>query len=664
MPDAAARRATVVMPPGTGKTLVGLWALEAEARDGRVGVVVLPTRPLIDQTLSAYRKFSSAIASGRIHVLVVASDCADASVERTTRADAIREFLVQHADAPVLVLSTYDSLHNVSAAVEAGASDRGARGGGDAAGSPIGLVVFDEAHYMAGRGQKYSFGLDDAKLRARRRLFLTGTPRIFTAHRGIDRSRGATSAGGGGGGIGGGGGDGGNASSVRSMDDVSRFGPIVYRLPFAQAVEDGLVVPLQLLVMNVSDAYARLCARLPALAVAVADESIAQEVAELAVAIASAMRDHRVSKAFSFHRTVKETRAFARAAQTLQPHLFPDGDGAEVQAVWGALGSERIEAVLARARESRRSIVANPKVLATGIDAPAVDLVVLAKPSESYVAVRQMVGRASRPSAGKREGCVLLPLRTTVADAGASAEGGVAGGSSGAAGGSDVADGSFGTAINVLKAMLEHDEALQQRLSAGLVELGRIGTRVNATAVLGGGGVTAVGVPLEVLQQQLGSALLRLGDPWDVWLGRLQAYVEEHGDCLVPYSHVTADGFNLGSWVSTQRQAYKGSKGGLSAEQVSRLEALGMVWDPLSAAWEEGFRRLQAYAEERGDCLVPQRHVTADGFNLGTWLRTQRNAYKGSRGGPSAEQVSRLEALGMVWSVGKPSRARTTEETE
>ena len=34
----------------------------------------------------------------------------------------------------------------------------------------------------------------------------------------------------------------------------------------------------------------------------------------------------------------------------------------------------------------------------------------LAKPSESYVAVRQMVGRASRPSAGKREGCVLLPL--------------------------------------------------------------------------------------------------------------------------------------------------------------------------------------------------------------------------------------------------------------
>ena len=36
----------------------------------------------------------------------------------------------------------------------------------------------------------------------------------------------------------------------------------------------------------------------------------------------------------------------------------------------------------------------------------------------------------------------------------------------------------------------------------------------------------------------------------------------------------------------------------------ARLEALGMVWDVLAAQWEEGYRRLAAYAEERGDCNV------------------------------------------------------------
>ena len=69
------RRATAVLPPGTGKTLVGLWAAEAECRVGAVSVVVMPTLPLIDQTLAMYRTFSPAIAAGDIKVLVVGSDC-------------------------------------------------------------------------------------------------------------------------------------------------------------------------------------------------------------------------------------------------------------------------------------------------------------------------------------------------------------------------------------------------------------------------------------------------------------------------------------------------------------------------------------------------------------------------------------------------------------
>ena len=56
MPDAAARRASVVMPPGTGKTLVGLWALEAEARDGRVGAVAALFHPSWDIFLRVGRQ--------------------------------------------------------------------------------------------------------------------------------------------------------------------------------------------------------------------------------------------------------------------------------------------------------------------------------------------------------------------------------------------------------------------------------------------------------------------------------------------------------------------------------------------------------------------------------------------------------------------------------
>ena len=215
--EAAASRATVILPPGTGKTLIGLWAVEEAMRKGTASIVVMPTLPLIDQTLAAYRAFSPALASGRLKVLVVGSDSADTSVQFTCQAELIADFLAQHREEPVLVLSTYDSLRNAT---------KGAR----AAGTPLELCVFDEAHYMAGRGHKYSFGLHSANLPVRRRLFLTGTPRVFvnrSADEGQDESRDDDSI----------------AMPARSMDDESLFGPTVYRMAFRQGETNGILIP-------------------------------------------------------------------------------------------------------------------------------------------------------------------------------------------------------------------------------------------------------------------------------------------------------------------------------------------------------------------------------------------------------------------------------------
>ena len=195
------------------------------------------------------------------------------------------------------------------------------------------------------------------------------------------------------------------------------------------------------------------------------------------------------------------------------------------------------------------------------------------------------------------------------------------------------------------------DEQLQQRWSDAAVEAGRTGElTVDALAVVGSQ-VTAVGMDREVLQRVLGTALLQCSDPWDVWYGRLKAYQEENGDCLVPGAYVTEDGFGLGTWVLHQRTKHKGNQGGLSEGQRSRLEELGMVWEPLEAAWEESARQLGAYREANGDCLVPAGYVTEDGFRLGQWVSSQRKKHKGKRGALSEGQRSRLEELGMVWDV-------------
>ena len=78
---------------------------------------------------------------------------------------------------------------------------------------------------------------------------------------------------------------------------------------------------------------------------------------------------------------------------------------------------------------------------------------------------------------------------------------------------------------------------------------------------------------------------------------------------------------------------------------MQRLNALGFVWNPQDAAWEEMFEELNAYKETHdGDCNVPTRWP--ENPQLGSWVTKQR-----AKGNLSEERVQRLNALGFVWNA-------------
>ena len=67
-----------------------------------------------------------------------------------------------------------------------------------------------------------------------------------------------------------------------------------------------------------------------------------------------------------------------------------------------------------------------------------------------------------------------------------------------------------------------------------------------------------------------------LESQWEEGFARLEAYLSDKGDCLVPATHVTSDGSKLGTWVNKQRT----TRTTMPAERKSRLEALpGWTWD-------------------------------------------------------------------------------------
>ena len=121
-------------------------------------------------------------------------------------------------------------------------------------------------------------------------------------------------------------------------------------------------------------------------------------------------------------------------------------------------------------------------------------------------------------------------------------------------------------------------------------------------------------------------------DKWD----RAFEYLKTHG--VVTHGFKTPDGFRLGHWINTQRQACK------DPERRKLLESIpGWTWvvverKPNSkniALWEKGYDHLKQY----GSGAVTQKYRMEDGFDLGHWVMNQRRICK------DPERRKRLELI-------------------
>ena len=130
---------------------------------------------------------------------------------------------------------------------------------------------------------------------------------------------------------------------------------------------------------------------------------------------------------------------------------------------------------------------------------------------------------------------------------------------------------------------------------------------------------------------------------WEERFAELVAYQTQHGHCRVSFGY--PENPALGKWLSQQRVLK--NKGTLSVERIARLEALGVVWDQLDAAWDTQFAALEAFKVREGHCNVPSAYP--ENPSLGMWLSKQRTIKKKNKLSP--ERIARLEALGVVWDL-------------
>ncbi len=174
--------------------------------------------------------------------------------------------------------------------------------------------------------------------------------------------------------------------------------------------------------------------------------------------------------------------------------------------------------------------------------------------------------------------------------------------------------------------------------------------------------------PLRVAQLESVGFVWRAGEhQWDEMFSLLCKYVQKYGHVNVPMGTEASTGFpGLGTWVSSQRTAWKNmelftagrtpkSTARISKEQVARLDKMGFEWSGMRGRqWEWMWKHLEAFVKKYGNAHVPWNSSSFPGFEtLEQWVQLQRKQHL--RGLLSAQRMTRLESLGLVWTAVRPN---------
>ena len=421
-------RGKLILPCGTGKTYTALQVAETLAGTGGKVLYLVPSIALLGQTMREwaeqqsiphrYLGICSDVKAGRSD-----EDVNISTLEIPVTTDATK--LALHLNRPTphaltVVFSTYQSIEQVIAAQSTRNSSEGrnpeeVKGEGE-----FDLVICDEAHRttgvetQSGKGSHFLKVHDAEELRAKKRLYMTATPRIYSE----TAKNKALQIG---------------QVSLYSMDDENIYGPEFHRMSFSDAVEQQLLTDYKVVVLTIEQAYisevlqnaieagaveanldhsdaARLVGCWKALAAPEGpDAPSSVRPLQRAIAFTSTIKDSKGIKEF-WPQIVRESQNVLSQEHISRQHGL---DVDHVDGTMNALIRSRLLDWLRASEEASPNecrILSNARCLSEGVDVPALDAVLFLHPRKSIVDVVQGVGRVMRRAPNKNFGYIILPV--------------------------------------------------------------------------------------------------------------------------------------------------------------------------------------------------------------------------------------------------------------
>jgi predicted helicase len=414
-------RGKLIMACGTGKTFTSLKIVEEQTPSNGLILFLVPSISLLSQTLKEW----TAQATEEMRAFAVCSDTKvgkhsediavhDLAFPATTDAKRLGAAIAARPKGDTrrtVIFSTYQSIDVISQAQK-----KHGLGTFD-------LIVCDEAHRSTGvtlaedkaRNEESAFVRvhDQAFLAAKRRLYMTATPRIYA-----DESKTKADEAG---------------AEVASMDDETKFGPEFHRLGFGEAVSQGLLADYKVMVLAVDEKSVSRTFQSQladdnnelnlddAVKIVGCWNGLSKRMAQEDGQITSSLDPHPMRRAVAFARDIKSSKQIADLFPKIVDQYIDGQEESdllrcEVDHVDGTFNVLRRNEKLDWLKEDTTDqgnlcrILSNARCLSEGVDVPALDAVLFLNPRDSVVDVVQSVGRVMRRAEGKKYGYIILPI--------------------------------------------------------------------------------------------------------------------------------------------------------------------------------------------------------------------------------------------------------------
>jgi superfamily II DNA or RNA helicase len=378
-------RGKLIMPCGSGKSLTAYF-LARELESKRI-LIAVPSLSLINQTLKVWLRESLANKQEVDWICVCSDDSAgsigqeelavlpqDLGVPCYTDSDKISAWLKKKPKGLQVVFTTYQSGETLAEAA------RKSRVSFD-------LGIMDEAHKTVGDSEKlFSHLLRDSNVKIRRRVFMTATERRYA----------------------------GKFDSVLSMEDSEIYGDTFHLLSFKKAIEFQPPILSDYKIISIVVTRKEVAQLIQKNAFVKPDRGLwnkeieADTLASL-IALRKAMRDYPIRHAVSFHSTIGRAKIFKDHNDTFT-RINKGFSGLAAFHVSGSTPTGTRSKIIGEFSRSHRALITNARCLTEGVDVPDIDCVLFADPRRSAVDIVQAVGRALRPSEGKKYGYVIIPI--------------------------------------------------------------------------------------------------------------------------------------------------------------------------------------------------------------------------------------------------------------